>query len=109
MADALPSHNRDVVVDPGRFSIRRLTRLYLVALGLLAALSVAGQWIVQGLIDQQRDNALVINLAGRQRVLNQRLVKAALALVTVRDIAFQRHYHAELSVTLERWQSIQRA
>src|SRR3954462_9261092 len=107
MADAPLNHDRGLIPDSVRFSTRRLTRLYPVALVFLAALALAEQWILQGLIEQQRNNALVINLAGRQRMLSQRLVKDALALVAVRDIGLQRHYHAELSVTLERWQKTQ--
>ncbi|MGC3967884.1 MAG: type IV pili methyl-accepting chemotaxis transducer N-terminal domain-containing protein [Pirellulales bacterium] len=56
---------------------RRLTRYYILALSAVALLSIAGQFFVQSqLVDQLGDSKLV-NMAGRQRMLSQRIVKCA--------------------------------
>ncbi|MEO0743595.1 MAG: response regulator [Bacteroidota bacterium] len=67
---SLPSH-----------SIRRLlTRRYLVALAFVALLAVAEQGVVQFELNQQAEDSREVNLAGRQRMLSQRIAKEALAL-----------------------------
>src|SRR6478672_2516627 len=58
----------------------RLTRLYILALSAVACLSIAGQLLVQWSLDRQLSDSTVVNLAGRQRMLSQRLTKAALSL-----------------------------
>lgn len=62
------------------FFPRRLTLLYILALGTVALLSIGGQVVVQELIGQQRADSTVINMAGRQRMLSQRIAKTALEL-----------------------------
>jgi signal transduction histidine kinase/FixJ family two-component response regulator len=57
----------------------RLTWLYILALSAVACLSIAGQALVQWSLDRQLSDSTVVNLAGRQRMLSQRLTKAALA------------------------------
>ncbi len=59
---------------------RRLTFLYIMALSLVAILSIAGQLLVQFSLRRQRSDSTVINLAGRQRMLSQKLAKSALAI-----------------------------
>jgi len=54
----------------------RLTRLYVLALSAVACLSIAGQLLVQWCRDRQLSDSRVVNLAGRQRMLSQRVVKA---------------------------------
>lgn len=60
--------------------LARLTFLYVAALSTVALLSVGAQWLIQNQLSQSQGESLVINLAGRQRMLSQRLAKAALAL-----------------------------
>ncbi len=59
---------------------RRLTMRYIIALSTVALLALLGQIVIQTALQQQSSDALVINVAGRQRMLSQRLSKAALAL-----------------------------
>src|SRR5690606_30052736 len=59
---------------------RPLARRYFVALALVAGLTVLDQMVVQPLLVRQAFYAPVINVAGRQRMLSQRLTKAALAM-----------------------------
>lgn len=64
---------------------RRLSLLYILALSTIAALAITAQIIIQVLLAQQANDSHCINIAGRQRMLSQRISKAALALQSVTD------------------------
>ncbi|WP_019990597.1 ATP-binding protein [Rudanella lutea] len=57
---------------------RRLTRFYILALTVIALLSVAGLLFIHCTIRAHNDDSRVVNIAGRQRMLSQRLTKLAL-------------------------------
>ena len=59
--------------------IRALTRRYIYALLAVAALAAIGQAVIQLSLSSQAADGRVVNLAGRQRMLSQRLAKHALA------------------------------
>jgi len=59
---------------------RTLTRLYITALSAVALLSVGGQYLVQTRLQRQSADATHVNIAGRQRMISQRLAKCALAV-----------------------------
>jgi signal transduction histidine kinase len=82
----------------------RLTWLYVAALTAVAVLSLTGQILVQHSLRQQRGDSTVINLAGRQRMLSQKLTKAALAwnYATRDEERIQRSQ--EIRTTLALWQ-----
>ncbi|MBC7930535.1 MAG: PAS domain S-box protein, partial [Rubrivivax sp.] len=82
---------------------RRLTALYVGALGLLALLLLAGFALTQWALALKSDEAHVINVAGRQRMLSQRLSKAALALRAATDEVSRSFRTTELRDTLEVW------
>ncbi len=54
-------------------SAQRLTRWYGLALGAVALLSIGGSVVVGRLVAQQRGAAELIDVAGRQRMLSQRI------------------------------------
>ncbi len=58
----------------------RLTRLYIIALTTVAVLSMSGQLVIQLFLRQLLDDSHVVNIAGRQRMLSQRLSKTAILL-----------------------------
>lgn len=60
--------------------IQRFGRRYVAALALVSVLLVLDQVVLQPLLVDLNVHAPVINLAGRQRMLSQRLTKAALAI-----------------------------
>jgi PAS domain S-box-containing protein len=63
----------------------RLTMLYIVALGLTGLLAIVDEVFVRrALVDQSHDER-VINDAGQQRMLSQKLSKTALAIETSAD------------------------
>lgn len=86
---------------------RRLTTLYITALSTVALLTILGQVVIQSALQQQSSDALVINIAGRQRMLSQRLTKAALALAIFSDAQSQQGNASELQAVVSLWQHSQ--
>ncbi|GAB3252203.1 hypothetical protein GCM10027347_11120 [Larkinella harenae] len=60
----------------------RLTRFYVVALTVVALLSLSGLLFIRRTISTHYDDSRVVNVAGRQRMLSQRLTKLALLRIT---------------------------
>ena len=82
----------------------RLTRRYVAALSAVALLSILGQILVQLTLTRQSSDARVINFAGRQRMLSQKLSKAALAVRISKDTDEQTHRLGELKSAMELWE-----
>ena len=61
---------------------RRLTRFYILALTVIAVLSISGLLFIRRTISTHYDDSRVVNVAGRQRMLSQRLTKLALLRAT---------------------------
>ncbi len=87
---------------------RRLTIFYICALSSVALLAIMGQTIVQIAIGQQADDANIINIAGRQRMLSQKISKDALILEVTNDETTRRARGTELQQALTNWESSQR-
>jgi len=56
-----------------RFSVKSIS---IIAVSTLIVLIVSNQVLIQKILDEKRDDATVINLAGRQRMLSQKIAKA---------------------------------
>lgn len=84
---------------------RRLTSKYVLALSTVAMLSVAGQLLVQHAIERQRGDSTVVNIAGRQRMLSQRIVKAVLVIDASDDDETRRAAQTELQESLASWRT----
>lgn len=80
-----------------------LDRRYWCALGLIAALIVFHQVLLQPALLQLTSDAPVINVAGRQRMLSQKLAKAALAWEATEDEAGQQSRRNELQAVMQEW------
>ncbi len=80
-----------------------LTRRYLAALALVALLILVDQALVQPPLHELATDAPVINMSGRQRMLGQRLAKAALALERAATRDDRDRFRSELDVVLIRW------
>lgn len=61
---------------------RRLTRFYVLALTVIAVLSISGLLFMKRTINNNDADSRVVNVAGRQRMLSQRLTKLALLRIT---------------------------
>jgi len=74
------------MTDPGkgiptaRSSSNRLTVLYVLALSAVALLTILGQFLIQQSLERQLSDSTVINIAGRQRMLSQKITKLALQI-----------------------------
>ena len=87
-----------------RSTITPFTRLYIIALSLVAGLTLTGQWLIQRQIQDQLNDSWVVNFAGRQRFQSQQISKDALLLtnpVYRRDRAV---YLTELRQVLPAWE-----
>jgi len=60
----------------------RFTQRYLVALSLVAGLTICGQLLIHRQLDGQTSDAYVLNYAGRQRFQSQQIVKDALLMTS---------------------------
>lgn len=58
----------------------RLKRLYIIALGAIAISLIASQILIRQYLADQEDDSRLVNVAGRQRMLSQKLSKEALIL-----------------------------
>lgn len=61
-------------------TFQRLRRLYVLALGAIALAIISGQVLIQDHLHKQTDDSRVVNVAGRQRMLSQRITKQILLL-----------------------------
>lgn len=64
---------------------RRLGLFYLAALGGIALSIIISQFLIQSYIRLQQDDSRVINVAGRQRMLSQKISKIALQIAGNED------------------------
>ncbi|MGI9531000.1 ATP-binding protein [Lutimonas sp.] len=71
--------------------------LYLIAIFLIAITIVVAQILIQNHLDDQLDDSRIVNVAGRQRMLSQKLVKEALLL----DKARSKSHAEEITHSLE--------
>lgn len=88
--------------EPGRVSAL-LNRRYLVSFAAAAGLLLLNQSLVQPPLLRLASDAPVINVAGRQRMLSQRLTKAALALLVAETDAERTQRRDELGDVLALW------
>jgi two-component system, LuxR family, sensor kinase FixL len=79
-----------------------LNQRYRATLALVAFLVLLNQLLVQPSLMRLTSDAPVINIAGRQRMLSQRLAKAALALEN-EDVTARDRYSDELARVLGLW------
>lgn len=61
-------------------TFNRLRRLYIIALGAIAISLLTSQFLIRTYLNDQEDDSKLINVAGRQRMLSQKLTKEVLLL-----------------------------
>ncbi|OQZ01185.1 MAG: hypothetical protein B6D35_03730 [Candidatus Brocadia sp. UTAMX2] len=67
--------------------MNKMTLTYLIALGIIAVLSIASYVTLKKDISSQETNAAVINLTSKQRFLTQNIAIHSLCLVSTNDSA----------------------
>jgi two-component system sensor kinase FixL len=101
--DTPPPLHRAPAAHSAEGLVRQLGRRYLLVLVAVAALVAADQAVIQPLLVRMNVFAPVINLAGRQRMLSQKLAKAALAMHATQDTVLQDQRRTELDGALDEW------
>ncbi|HEV7283108.1 MAG TPA: ATP-binding protein [Pirellulaceae bacterium] len=94
------SSGSEVVPNP---PTRHLTWLYVTALSFVALLTIAGQILTQRSIARQLDDSRIVNLAGRQRMLSQRLTQLALRLEREPSRQRRRELQEQFSEAFASW------
>ena len=72
--------------SPDHTTFLKFRTLYLIAFLLIAITIVVAQLLIQHHLTSQLDDSRIVNIAGRQRMLSQKLVKEALILHTVESL-----------------------
>ncbi|HAK77050.1 MAG TPA: hypothetical protein DCM71_09065, partial [Runella sp.] len=83
---------------------KRFTRLYIMALSLVAFLTILGQLLVQNSLEGSLHDSWLVNYAGRQRFQSQLIAKSALLLTQRPDLADKATHVAELKKVLRDWE-----
>ena len=60
--------------------MKNITRIYLLALGFIGLVIGISQFLIQSSISGNASDSRIINISGRQRMLSQKISKAALAM-----------------------------
>ncbi len=91
--------------DSGRYAFRYFNTMYGIALFTVAVVSIASNVLVQYIISEQNNDSKIVNIAGRQRMLSQKIAKLTLIISTNRD----KSNFDELKNTVEEWTSFHNA
>jgi two-component system sensor histidine kinase DegS len=67
-------------MKPGLNRFSRLGTWYILALSIIATVAIAGQILIQSHLKTQLGDSRVVNVAGKQRMLSQKITKSALLL-----------------------------
>jgi signal transduction histidine kinase len=87
----------------------RLTRRYIFALTAVALLSIGGQVVVQLALSKQQVDSAFINIAGRQRMLSQRVTWLSLRVYSELDTEVRQRLSIKLESALALWEASHRA
>ncbi|MEN0003730.1 MAG: ATP-binding protein [Bacteroidota bacterium] len=80
-----------------------LSRRYFLALSILAIIIIVSQTLVQNYLQDQLGDSRIVNLAGRQRMLSQKLSKEVLQLVEENNPEQRTAIKERLAATQESW------
>ncbi len=83
--------------------LSKLTISYVVALLLIGIFTVTSQILIQNFLEKQQSEAIVINMAGRQRMLSQKITKHILLLGELSDSTALAEQHKQASIALNLW------
>ncbi|WP_281613780.1 type IV pili methyl-accepting chemotaxis transducer N-terminal domain-containing protein [Flammeovirga sp. SubArs3] len=84
---------------------KKLTASYIIALSLIAFLSISSQVIIRTVLSKQEKDARVINISGRQRMLSQKISKIALQLERASSNRQYAKLQGEFKSVIELWSS----
>lgn len=82
----------------------KLSRLYIIALSTIALSVVISQILIRHHLKSQQSDSTVINVAGRQRMLSQKLTKDIVSLSSEENIEKRIELKNKVKKTLQLWQ-----
>jgi two-component system sensor histidine kinase DegS len=91
----------DTLLKANKFA--RLGVRYMLALGAIATIIITGQVLIQRHLKSQQSDSRVVNVAGKQRMLSQKIVKTILLLKSDEQNRKQGRL-AELKTSLRLWE-----
>lgn len=90
--------------DIADFTARRLQVRYISALALIAALTLVSQWVIQYSLGNQEYDSRIVNIAGRQRMLSQKITKTCYHMLGLGTMEARRGAREQLQESLALWQ-----
>ncbi|MEB2779558.1 type IV pili methyl-accepting chemotaxis transducer N-terminal domain-containing protein [Algoriphagus sp. C2-6-M1] len=84
-------------------TFNRLRRLYIIALGAIAISLIASQILIRQYLNDQENDSRLVNVAGRQRMLSQKLNKEVLLLSHAQSAEASTALIDSVQNTLDRW------
>ncbi|MEC3907768.1 ATP-binding protein [Tamlana sp. 2201CG12-4] len=81
----------------------KLRRLYIIALSTIALSVIISQILIRTHLSRQESDSSVINVAGRQRMLSQKLTKDIVSLSSVTDLNQKIELKDRIKETLHLW------
>ncbi|HEV8515259.1 MAG TPA: ATP-binding protein [Cyclobacteriaceae bacterium] len=98
-------HIEDTQLKANKFA--KLGARYILALGVIATIIITGQVLIQSFLKNQESDSRVINVAGKQRMLSQKIVKTILLLNSA-DANQGDELKIELRNSLQLWEVSQK-
>ncbi|OAD46509.1 sensor histidine kinase [Polaribacter atrinae] len=84
-------------------TFNKLSRLYIIALSAIALTIIISQVLIRNHLETQKSDSTVINVAGRQRMLSQKLTKEIVSLSDYSDKKNRLRLKNNISETLYLW------
>ncbi len=91
----------------GRSDFSRLGALYVIAISAIAFIILTGQLLVQNYLEDQLDDSRIVNVAGRQRMLSQKISKLVLLLEKANTEEKRTAIFTQLNETVLLWKTSQ--
>ncbi|MBT1686122.1 sensor histidine kinase [Dawidia soli] len=101
----LPQPDPSATIQRSRFS--RLGTLYVLALSVIATVAITGQALIQSHLQAQRSDSRVVNVAGKQRMLSQKITKTLLYLEPLQSAGERQTIVTDLGAAFHLWHTSQ--
>lgn len=93
----------------GQSPAKKITKIYIIALLFIGLLTISSQLLVRYVLENQSADARVINIAGRQRMLSQKLTKIILLINQAENEKEFTKHCTELKKTRDLWSKSHKA
>ncbi|MEL4307563.1 sensor histidine kinase [Joostella sp. CR20] len=90
-------------------TFNKLRKLYIIALSAIAIAVIVSQILVRKYLSDQQDDAKTINIAGRQRMLSQKLTKEVLLFTATTEDSYRTNLSDSIKHTLQMWETSHKA